>query len=125
MNRSLIFAFSLSLVGCAHTAKSSAIQTYTYLADSREDFMVSFEPTGSPCLDALQINLAHVGCRELEVGHGDDDGLTYLKCAGGSSGATDPWSNSTFTVLPSMVIPPDYVYVICVDPLSTLGILEE
>lgn len=121
--KKLIIA-ALFLVGCAHTRPQVDLQARTYLIDSREDFMLQYEPTGSPCLDAFQINLANVGCSELQTGMGADDGLVYLKCAGGSTGATDFWSTAVFTVLNGVELVPDHVHIICVDQVTTLGVLK-
>jgi len=122
IKRITLFAVLL-LVGCAHKSNKD-IEALSYLAESREDFMLRFEPTGSPCLDALQINLAYVGCSELQAFQGDDE-LTYFQCANGSTGATDQWSRSTFVILPTMAPAPDYVRMVCVDPVNALGVLEE
>ena len=113
----------LFATGCAHKNNKS-ISTLEYLADSREDFMLRFEPTGSPCLDSLQINLAYVGCSELQAFQGDDE-LTYFRCANGSTGATDQWSTATFVVLPMMAPAPDYIRMVCIDPMNALGVLED
>ena len=116
---------ALLFVGCAHTNKATEIEQLTYLAGSREAFMLRFSSTGSPCLDALQINLANVGCEELRGWQGEDE-LLYFKCDNPSTGATDLWSNSVFVILPvEGQPPPDYVRPICIDPQNILGTLEE
>lgn len=120
--RTCILIAATFLIGCAHTNKE--IEQLSYLADSREDFMLRYAPTGSPCLDALQINLAYVGCSELQAYQGNDE-LTYFRCSNGSTGATDEWSTSTFVVIPTMAPAPDYIRMVCIDPFNALGALEE
>ena len=118
----LVVAF---LAGCAHTGQHTEIQQLTYLADSREAFMLKFKPTGSPCLDALQINLANVGCPELQAWQGHDE-LLYFQCSNQPNGAADMWSTSVFVVVPiGSSQPPDYIRPICIDPMNALGVLEQ
>jgi hypothetical protein len=124
MNKLMLTAV-LFLTGCAHLHSQQELESRTYLVDSREDFMLQYEPTGSPCLDAFQINLAYAGCSELQTGGGDEDGLVYLRCAGGSSGATDFWSTAVFTILTEPEIIPDYIHVLCIDQVTMLGVLVD
>jgi hypothetical protein len=124
--RCLWLTMALLFVGCAHTNKQIEIEQLTYLAGSREAYMLRFEPTGSSCLDALQINLANAGCSELQAWQSGEDELLYFKCNSPSTGATDMWSNSAFVVIPiGSTQPPDYIRPICIDPQNVLGVLEE
>ena len=122
--RTFMLVATTLLIGCAHTNKEVEIERLSYLADSREDFMLRYVPTGSPCLDALQINLSYAGCSELQAFQGGDE-LTYFRCSNGSTGATDLWSSSTFVIVTTMAPTPDYIRPICIDPMNALGVLEQ
>jgi hypothetical protein len=70
---------TLLLAGCAH--KNT----------------VKFEPSNSPCLDALSVNLQAEGCKRITTGHNEGIGMT-IACHGVKASDDKMWSSSVFYI---------------------------
>ena len=94
----------LCLSACA--GKHTGSLTPEYAEGSREAMLLDFQSTGSPCLDAIWVNLSNVGCNE--VGVVDVEIGRMVGCLNPSPGATDIYSNSSFLVT---IDPPEHEFI--------------
>ncbi len=107
----------ISLTACA--AKHLEAVTPQYATGSREALLIDYQSSGSPCLDALIVNLSNVGCNEaaaVEVSAG-----RMVGCLNPSPGATDLYSNSSFL---HTLNPPQDFMPWCGDHTGIWGIYE-
>lgn len=78
-----------------------------------------WQPSGSPCMDALQINQIAEGCPEMEVNHIEPAWLE-LRCTEGLGN----WSNGMWLWTPTGYEPlPGYMPV-CIDEFGLLSVRQ-
>jgi len=124
----LIFCFFI-LGGCS--AKRHAIKMMPIPeAGTREALLPTYQPSGSPCLDSIIVNLLYAGCSEIGIATDVpptevDEPITFMGCTSPQPGAMDPFSNYTFVRVPHGLIWPENIMPYCGDEQGMYGVIPE
>ena len=86
---------------------------------TREAMLLQFQPSGSPCLDALVVNLSSAGCAAVHTTQ-VDAGI-IVSCAKPQPGSKDVYSKYSFIVIAPGKVAPENAYFYCADSAGQIG----
>ncbi|HIE83007.1 MAG TPA: hypothetical protein EYQ00_03790 [Dehalococcoidia bacterium] len=120
----LVFCFFI-LSGCStkrYTVKMAPVPE----AGTREALLPTYQPSGSPCLDSIIVNLLYSGCSEIALATdapplGFDEPITFMGCTSPQPGAMDQFSNYTFVRIPHGLMWPEDIMPYCGDEQGMYG----
>ena len=112
MTRAILILAVLWSIGCAKHQPAEALSAHP---------SEWWEPTGSSCGDAMQINMIAEGCMQIGV-QVIDEVWTEFHC---EDSATGTWTTAWWLFTPSGFEPIQGYSAICVDNIGTLSIRDQ
>lgn len=95
MLKNLLVVLCFLIAGCA--AKRDLIPMMPIPADgTREALLLDFQPSGTPCLDAIIVNFLNIGCSSVGTIQRPEYQGILLGCYSPQPGAMDLFSNASF-----------------------------